>query len=308
MYIELVRHVIEQAVDLHVSASGKPQNQVLGEIQAHIQTTSQEHRKDEPEIRYDDPLCRLAYLYMHAAANATLFERVILASDDLKLKISSASGDVLNVCSMGGGPGTELLGLAKYLLNMPEPIPPRRISFAVVDNVNAWADTWSQLADATETELRSSYSHNGVELPTVAPMFLTYDVFDPVSYQNHRVQLNKLDIVVFNYLFSENKTKLSQTQESLQALAESVGDECIIVVIDRLENDLAFTAEVVNNFESAFEIAISYETLGGTLAYDEQTSEMGKMLSSSLNWTPRVKFFTPMNREPTVFWFAFKRR
>ena len=113
MYIELVRHVIDQAVDRHVSRSGKPLIQVLGEIKAHIQTTSREHRKDEPEIRYDDPLCRLAYLYMHAAANATLFERVIWGSDNLKFKISSASGGILNVCSMGGGPGTELLGLGK---------------------------------------------------------------------------------------------------------------------------------------------------------------------------------------------------
>ena len=139
-------------------------------------------------------------------------------------------------------------------------------------------------------------------------MFLTYDIFDSTSYRNREVQLNKVDIVVFNYFFSENKTKLNQAQESLMALAESTGDECVFVVIDRLERDLVFTNEVVSIFESSFGMSINYNTLSGTLAPDEQTSEMGHMLSSSLNWTPRVKFFTSTYRDPTVFWFAFQRK
>lgn len=308
MYIELVRRVIEEAVELHVASSQESLEEVLDKIDAHIEATSHEYRRDEPEIQYDEPLCRLAYLYMHAAANATVFERVISESDDLRLKISNASQGVLNICSMGGGPGTELLGLAKYLLNRPDLIPPRKISFAVVDNVSAWADTWTQLAEATEEELRSSFNQNGMDLPTVAPMFLPYDVLDPSSYRYHAVQFNKLDVVVFNYLYSENKTKLEQAREALSELARVTGNECVFVVIDRLERTTPFTNDVMSIFASAFGVDIEYHALGGNLDLDEQTSEMGAMLTNTLKRTPRVKFFSDVNRDPTVFWFVFDRK
>ena len=116
MYIELVRRVLEDAVTLHVVQTQRTVDEVLREISEHIDVTSREHKRDEPEIRYDDPLCRLGYLYTHAAANATLFEKVLGHSDELRGKIDGASQEALNVCSLGGGPGTELLGLAKYLL------------------------------------------------------------------------------------------------------------------------------------------------------------------------------------------------
>lgn len=308
MYIELVRRVIEEAIELHVSDSGKSSDEVLEEMKAHIVATSSEHRKVDPQIQYDDPLCRLGYLYMHAAANATLFERVMRESEAFRLRILNSSQGVIRICSMGGGPGTELLGLAKYLLHQPQLIPPRKISFTVIDNVAEWADTWEQLAEATEEELRLACDHNGTELPTVANNFLPYDVFDPSSYRNHAVQFRKFDVVVFNYLFSENKTKLDQAREAIDKLARVTGNDCVFVVIDRLEHDMSFTNEVVSIFESAFGIEIHCREFGGTLDADEQTSEMGVMLTSILERTPRVKFFTTVYGSPTVFWFAFERK
>ena len=200
---------------------------------------------------------------MHAAANATLVERVMRKSEVFRLKISNASEGVLRICSMGGGPGTELLGLAKYLLHQPLLIPPRKISFTVIDNVTEWADTWEQLADATEQELRFACDQNGIELPTVANNFLTYDVFDSSSYQNHLVQFRKFDVVIFNYLFSENKTKLDQAREAIGELARVIGHECVVVVIDRREHNASFTNDVVRIFESAFGIEVHCRKLSG---------------------------------------------
>ena len=308
MYIEIIRRVLEEAICLYGESSQKCKNKILAEVNAHIKATSSEHRKPEPQIQYDDPLCRLGYLFMHAAANATLFERGIQKSDVLRHKISNASQGVLNICSMGGGPGTELLGLAKYLRNQPNLIPPRKISFTVVDNVSAWADTWIQLAEATEEELCSALNQNGREPPTVAHMFLPHDVLDSSSFRNHVVQFKKFNVVVFNYLFSENKTRLGQAREAISELAKVTGHECVFVVIDRLEQNVSFTNEVVSIFESAFEVEIQYHRLSGTLDPDEQTADLGAMLTTAINRNPRVKFFTHPHGPPTVFWFVVKRK
>lgn len=308
MYIELVKRVMEDAIELHVRTSGRSRDAVLKEINAHIDSTSSQHWTNEPEIEYDDPLCRLGYLYIHAAANATLFERVLAESDELSAILKQTAQNTLNVCALGGGPGTELLGLSKYFLRRPHRLPPRKITFTVIDKVSEWADTWSQLADAAEEQFRASMSQKGIERPNIAHMFLPLDVLDPLSYKNFTVHLSKADIIVFNYLFSENKTNLTQAQQAIEQLAKIASEDCVFVVIDRLERNRKFTKDVASLFESALGAKVEYQTLGGILDGDEQTSEMGEMLTKTLKRNPRVKFFSYQSGDDTVFWFTVKRR
>ena len=308
MYIELVRRIVEEATESHARATELPTDDVLGEISTYIDATSREYRKDEPAIRYADPLCRLGYLYMHAAANATLFERVLNMSDALQGVIEEASQGTLNVFSMGGGPGTELLGLAKHYLSGKTAVYPRRITFTVIDSVLEWSDSWHRLADAVEEEFQLALNQDGIETPVISPTFVELDVFDSSSYQRISYQCQKVDIVVLNYLFSENKTTLDQAQEALSQLAQITPDECTFVVIDRLEYGTQFNKEVVNLFEVALGVHIESHKLGGVLDQDEQICEMGEMLTATLKRKPRTKFFTDPYRNPTVSWFVVKRK
>ena len=307
MYIEMVRDIIVNAVGLHAKNSGKPVENVLAEIAAHIENTSREHRKDEPAIQYGDPLCRLGYLYMHAAANATLFEKVIWQSPAVMSKLRAARAEAFTICSLGGGPGTELLGLAKYLLRTNDGWHPSLMNFTVVDNVKQWSDTWSLLGNAVHAELRSSLTHPDGAVPAVAPMFLPFDALDASSYAELENLLHSADLVVMNYLLSENKARLGKAQPAISELARLVSDDCVVVVIDRLEHDNTFTGNVTSIFDKAFGGIAGHNTLAGTLDRDEQTSDMGEMLISTLRRTPRVKFFTDMYRDPTVFWFTASR-
>src|SRR5258707_11394015 len=98
-------------------------SEVLAKIRAHIDCTAKEHQKDEPEIQYEDALCRLGYLYRHATANATLFELVLGESGELRAAVRQSVEQRINICTVGGGPGTELLGLAKFLLRTTPGFP-----------------------------------------------------------------------------------------------------------------------------------------------------------------------------------------
>ncbi len=304
MYIELVRDVVSGATEAYAAASGQTVPEVLAQIREHIDRTAHEHRRDEPDIDYEDPLCRLGYLYRHATANATLFEQVLIGSGELRQKIRGAGGGRLHVCSAGGGPGTELLGLAKYLLRRQFLVgPPRKISFTVLDNVPQWAETWQQLAEAVEDEFRASLVDEGWEPPTIAEKFLPMDVLDATSYEPYAYQFGKADIVVFNYLFSENKTRLDDARAAIECLAAKCPPGCVFVVIDRLEHNPAFSDGVCSLFKDVFRVEVAVHTFNGTLDYDEQTSAMGEMLMGVLG-RPRVKFFTDVYRDPTVFWFT----
>lgn len=305
MYFEIVRKVLDESIEAYAAKTGLTVQDVLGQARGHVNRTQRQHRCDEADIDYNDPLCRLGYLQRHAAANATLFEKALLGTPELGQKICRAAGGVLRVCAVGGGPGTELLGLAKYLRHRPRSMP-RRIAFTVLDKVPHWGETWQLLADTVEIFLRSATTNGGAELPAIAPMFYPLDVLDAGSYRDYAVLFRSVDVVVFNYLFSENKTRLDAAKEAVRHLAAACPAGCVFVVIDRLENNPAFGERVREMFEEVFRSRVAVQHFDGTLDSDEQTSEMGEMLIHALGF-PRVKFFTPGHRSPTVFWFTVAR-
>ena len=210
------------------------------------------------------------------------------------------------ILALGGGPGTELLGAAKYLLRRFERGMPRKIAFAVVDNIAPWAETWLQLADDVEDLFLTALEDIDVAPPVIAPSFLTLDVFDASSYEDLAYQLAKTDIVVCNYLFSENKSRLAEAVPAIEQLAELTRPGCKFVVIDRLEGTTRFRSDVTSLLESAFGAGIDGGTFAGTLDPDEDIGDMGQELRKAL-LSPRVKFFTSIVRNPTVFWVVFER-
>jgi len=81
--------------------------------------TEQWFAGEAPTIAYDDPLCRWAYMYAHAPAQANLFHNVLVEA----VRQSRHFGrkliqEEVSMVVFGGGPGTELLGLAKYYLGL----------------------------------------------------------------------------------------------------------------------------------------------------------------------------------------------
>jgi hypothetical protein len=299
VYMEIVNQVIEGAVAEYSKAQGISKSKVLKEIREHIDKTGREHRRDEPEIDYEESLCRLGYLFRHAPANATLFERALGLSGALKGKLRAAKGSTLQICSVGGGPGTELLGLAKYLFLNPAWMP-RSIRFTVLDSVHQWNETWQQLADAVEKKLLLAPGSK-IDSLSIAPAFLPLDVVEEKSYRSLSLQFSKADLIVFNYLFSENKTFLDDASAAVARLARAASPGCVFVVIDRLEIEGSFTRNVVKMFTDAGFAKPVVHKLGGRLDDDEQTRDMSKTLRDELG-SPRTRFFNP-DRSPTVFWF-----
>ena len=286
MYIKTIRKVVDSSIATYAEMTDQSLPDVRNQIKEHIEHTAAEHRTSMPDIDYEDSLCRIGYLYRHGAANASLFETVLLQSGALAGDFLGTSPRTLNVCAGGGGPGTELLGLAKYLIRDPDDMP-HEIDFTVLDNISEWADTWDPLADEVKDYVKTHFAVDGIKPPVIAPAFLTFDVLDPSSYQNYQHRFKKADIVVFNYLFSENKTKFEQAQLALERLVTLTPTECTFIVIDRKENNPAFQENVVNLFESMLGSEITVNTFNGTIDSDERAQDMGEELLTSLDY-PRL--------------------
>ena len=302
MYFKVVREVVEGEINGLVEANGTGGATVLQRIREHIDHTHEQYYELKPNIDYADPLCRLGYLYRHAGANATLFEWALKEDPMLKTAIADATTrGTLSVCSLGGGPGIEMLGLTKYLLRQNTTVPDR-IDFTVVDNVTPWAETWRQLAKFTEHFLADKLSGGR---PAVAPMFLEFDVLSPASYENYISMFKDTHIVVVNYLLSENKASLNVAQKTIARLEELVGDGCMFLVIDRHENSTSFVTDVVSMFESVFG-PVEKRHFKGPMDFDEQATDFGSELIQQLGH-PRLQFRTDHQGRPTVFWFTAQK-
>ncbi len=302
MYIDLIRRILEEAIETYAASSGMSVHEVRTTIREHIDNTAKEHEEDEPDIQYQNPLCRLGYLYRHATANATLFELVINNSGELLQLVRRSTDRRLSICAVGGGPGTELLGLAKFMMRRGRDYT-KKITFTVLDVVPQWAETWQQLADAVEDELEKATAEDAATPPTIAPIFLPHDAMKADSYTDYAYQFRNTEVIVFNYLFSECKTRLADAKIAVKHLFDIARPGCVFVVIDRLERTTSFREDIVTLFHEIFSKEFKTHEHDGRLDDEEKTESMGKMLLDVLGY-PRVKFFTPKYRYPTVFWFT----
>ena len=129
VYIELVRDILLGHVEKYASDNNRTEVEVLTQIREQMDSTSSEYWSEQPSIEYENPLCRLGYLYRHVTANATLFEHVLDIADEVSSEIRAAAGDVLNVCALGGGPGTELLGPCQVYAEATSSTDAKKIKF-----------------------------------------------------------------------------------------------------------------------------------------------------------------------------------
>ena len=299
MYLKIIRKILETRVLSYAQDNNLSEEQVLLEIRQKMDHTSREYWSQNPQIDYGDPLCRLGYLYRHAAANATAFERA-LNNSNLLANFSDAGKQDLNVCAVGGGPGTELLGLAKHLIDKKDYLP-RKVDFTVLDLIPSWAETWQDLEDAVDAQFQASLT--GLAAPVVSPKFLPFDALKRDSYKDYAFMFKRADVVVFNYLFSENKNQLEAANEALEYIVGHTNPNCRFVVIDRLEQNSTFKDDVVQLFTGVFQLDIITNEIGGVLDHDEQTSDLGETLIQALGY-PRLTFRIGSMNLPTVFWFV----
>ena len=115
----------------------------------------------------------------------------------------------------------------------------------------------------------------------------------------------EVDVVVCNYLFSENKNKLGDAAQAIARLSQLVRNGCTFVVIDRLETNPNFVKSVAGVFEPVFG-QVDVNRVAGLMDLDEDKSVFGNELLERLG-NPRIQFRTPFGGQPTVFWFAVQK-
>lgn len=140
-------------------------------------------------VDYKDPATRFAYVYKYVATHGDyVVQLLVLLRAEIGPIFKNTTG---RVSCIGGGPGSDILAVLKYLADYGSKEPVKKIVCYLLDKQQAWADTWTELDDKLEVDHIALASH-----------FQPLDVTDPDSWASQRKFLDA-DIFTLSYFVSE---------------------------------------------------------------------------------------------------------
>lgn len=294
MYFKTIRAILDEAIPKYAKSRGISTDDVDKEIAAHIESTAHEHNGNpDPNIDYKNYLCRLGYLFVHVGVNSTLVERSFTEIDSLRQLVKSKSDDEVSICTIGGGPGTELLGFVGFLRSRP--YAPARVNFTVLDRVQTWSETWRVLARASEELLKEKDLN-----VTLSREFQAMDVTEPSAFESYGELFGEQDIFIFNYILSENQVRLNGFKETLGRLIQLAKPGAMFVFVDRIEyvSKSTFVRDVEAMINSSGLVNIEREDWSGCI--DDPESDL-EPYRTRFDRRPRRWYRTYHHHNPTAF-------
>jgi hypothetical protein len=272
----------------HLNVNSKEACRIVAQ---HLATMSKEwFTGDTPNIAYEDPLCRFAYLYCHTAANANLCEVAIRNSPKVRKFIDTKLEGVeeLRVCAFGGGPGTELLAISKHVLK-GQRTGHARITFTLLDRVPEWSETWNALEAQINAELKTTYGSFSKQPFSICKTFVPFNMAAASQYANLATLLQQ-DLYVMNYVVSELIGDHAKFQKLINLAAASAPAGSMFLIVDRDQDRVIQHATGL--FSTAGLEVLTPKKTCTNMDSDEQMSALEPYITH-IGRNPRVQWGSP---------------
>jgi hypothetical protein len=156
---QLIKQVLDDAYG-HIEETNSPRdNQVTHDLQV-LSGKYKTLGAQYANIDYGEPSTRFAYVFRYVTAHAGLVYTIIRRSKSL---IELFRKKDIEVACIGGGPGSDLLGIVKYLQGENWA---GRLMVEIFDREAAWGETWTRLFKRFEADF------------TVNTSFQTFDILE----------------------------------------------------------------------------------------------------------------------------------
>src|SRR6516164_2783335 len=151
-------------------------------------------------ITYTDPATRFAYIYRYVTSHSNLVYQAISSTTEL---VELFKCPKVNVSCVGGGPGSDLLGILKYLSFGKNKCT--NVRCHLLDGENAWADAWSDVDQKLASQC------------TISTYFLAMNICEAKSWSLHSKYLNA-DLITMIYFMSEIYSRQKESQPYFEHL------------------------------------------------------------------------------------------
>jgi hypothetical protein len=292
-FFRTLNSVLTQAIANICRVYRIDESDAVSQARQYLIENSAAYYSDTPDLRYDEPLCRIVYLYAYVGAHANLVDNAFYKYQELhNLVMNRLQNDgTLHVCSLGGGPGSELLGFVKFIERERGTNDRVDISFSLIDNVTHWDETWHALINGLENTFEASYGSSRRNWPIVVHRsFLPLDLTRIDEFQHFPARFNEVQIYVLNHTVSELICHSDEFKEVFDAIVERAAEEALFLFIDRNQGEV----------RDLIDELITTNGLAALGTYQEQTN-----MDIDEQKTDLGKWYYLMERDPKLTWNAF---
>ena len=160
-------------------------------------------------------------------------------------------GESVRISCFGGGPGSDILAVLKYLSeNEEEPV--ERLTCFLLDREEAWQDTWTEILESLSGGLQTNVIYQSV------------DVTQPATWQ-YKTGFLQADLIIFSYFLSEIFHEGPHLTEELKDILGQMKSGAVLLYIDN--NHPTF-----NSFFDEIWLGTGF----------------GSLVDESYEWTPRA--------------------
>lgn len=207
-------------------------------------------------IDYSDIVTRFAYIYRYVTSHANLVYQLISSSTDLA---DLFERDKVNVACIGGGPGSEFLGILKFMIHE------KKDSFlrcTLFDKEQSWGECWNDVDEKLESQIR------------ITTIYQPFDVTQSSTWVGHTKYL-KSDLFTMVYFMSEIASLQSDAEAFFSNLFENAKEGALFLYIDNNNAQFYnwFDALAASN---SIQILRSSETRMGITDLGEEKSDLGE--------------------------------
>ena len=237
---KLIGSVLDQSVSSWMLNTGLPLENFVCDVEKAIRHMGREYfSRKRPEIRFDGLPYRTAYLYQYASANAFAVETLLNDDSNHQRLISGLlrSKQRISMCCLGGGPGSEIIGMAKWI--MQQQAATTELEVCVTDIFPQWKYQWEFVRDTLNTTFLTGGTVSEKRLPLVTSRGVaTVDVINPASARLP-VLRRAFDLFVVSYVVSHIYTSegLSQFGAFIRSVIDSAPKGSKFLFIDRNERE-----------------------------------------------------------------------
>jgi hypothetical protein len=226
-----IAHIIESALDEGLKALPDDATTRRAKLLKASASLGGEQRKGEEhgDIDYRCPYRRLAYIHKHTLPRAFAIYNLMLKESEWLRPFYEKSE--ISVCSIGAGPGCDVLGVLKYLSFLPK-LKPVTLTYWLVDRCAEWAASWGSIYSHIPNPFIASARHSPITLNA------QYKPFDAGTYSgngNERPEFSS-DCIMCVYNGIEFRKNASHTEAYLRKLFKCAAPGTNLVYVDAYHN------------------------------------------------------------------------
>jgi Putative SAM-dependent methyltransferase len=162
---------------------------------------------------YADDVTRFAYIYKYVTSHANVVYQLVPRCREL---VRLFDREQVSITCIGGGPGSDFLGLLKYLIrNGKTP----RVKCTLFDKEQAWAECWADVDEKLRSELQ------------ISTFFVQFDVTKPETWDKYQKFLAS-DLFTMVYFMSEVYGLRREAEAFFAYLFEKAKPDALLLFVD----------------------------------------------------------------------------